>query len=105
MNKSDYIEIIKAKYSFLDDFDVEIMYNIAKEKLLRSLYPYDSTINEIPSNYQMKLLEMIMKMIQRLGIENVTSYKENGISFTFASTLAEELISDIIPYAGVFGGY
>ena len=75
--------------------------DLASQKILDRLYPFNSQSTEISSNYDMLQCELAVRMIARRGGEGEISHSENGISRTWANVDDEDLLSRIVPFAGV----
>lgn len=99
----DYISKIKNKYPYLDDEDIEDMYNCAKEILLNTLYPFDDTIEEIPRRKEMWIYRAMIEFAERNGMTSALNYRENGIQMQFdRSQLSQSLLDELVPYSGIF---
>lgn len=106
MENVDYFTKLKKQYPHLQDDTIQDVIDSAKEILIHLLFP--STL--IPSSSQEKLASQSHKywilraakdLISRNGLENVLSYKENGLSITFSQDqLSEQLIKEITPVMG-----
>lgn len=75
---------------------------ISEQKILDRLYPYDSTIEEIPARYKLKQAEIAVYLYNKRGAEGQVSHSENSISRTYESAdVPESLMRGITPYVGV----
>ena len=85
MSKSDYISKIKLQYSYLEDWRIDEVFEIAKRELFITLYSTNtSIINEdaqIPYIYEYKVYEAMKEIIDIGNMRNFTSYSENGWSW------------------------
>lgn len=103
----DYcVAYFQKKYDYLEEDDLEIMYDCCYEILLKTKYPSNYKITEIPQEvmkrYGTWCLRAMQEMIDRNGMTNVINYKENGISFQFDRTcLSQSLIDEITPFAHI----
>lgn len=100
MTKEECINYFKEKYSWIDYCDLEMTYEIAKERIINTLFPFDNEITEIPYKNRMKIVEVMDEIIDTGNMRHYTSYKENGVSWTRASTGDLQSLSDLTPHAG-----
>ena len=103
--REEVVDYYKRKYSFMDDEDIEIMYDCAYDIMLNLRYPTQD-IFEIPENFLRKhrtwIFRCIQEHIDKEGMGNATSYSENGVSITFdKSGLSKDILSEITPLAKI----
>ena len=76
--------------------------DLAGNKLLERLYPFDSTKTEVPSRYQFKQIEIALFLYNKQGAEGETSHSENGISRAYENgNIPDSLMQGITPFVGV----
>jgi hypothetical protein len=76
--------------------------SISAQKILDRVYPYDSTVTEVPNRYAMKQVEIAVYLYNKRGAEGQTSHSENGINRTYESAdVPESLMRGITPHVGV----
>ena len=73
--------------------------SVAAEKMLRRLYPFDTTQTEVPAEYAMTQCELAARLIQRRGAEGEIAHHENGINRSYGSVNDEDILSRLTPYA------
>lgn len=110
-NKSDTIDRIKqnikGEYEWLSDEDVQKTYNMALGDYLLIKYPSDNnrpSVDEVVLDFVAVqwLYKRMVDILGRAGGINVTSYKENGLSWTYAgSNIDPVLVAEIMPKASV----
>jgi len=104
MKKCNVLDNIKLMYSYLSDDDIELLYNEALYDYLSLAFPYDKSLTEIPENYErdyMWVQKRIIDIIERRGVSNLVSYKENGMSYEFGNPgINPNLVTEIISRAG-----
>lgn len=93
---------VKNKYSYLSDKEIELFINKAKAVAIDQLYPNDLSVNYLSFDwtnprFDMWLLDCIDELVERVGISSVTSYKENGISWTFDRAGVSQALLDRLP--------
>lgn len=98
MEKDFYINYFRSKYSYASVEDINICYEISLEHLLNCYDPFRTT-NEVPEKYQYTLINVMEELMQFGGLTNVTSYNENGFSFSKESGFSS--LKSIIPKAGL----
>lgn len=76
--------------------------DLAGNKLLERLYPFDSTKTEVPARYQFKQIEIALFLYNKQGAEGETSHSENGISRAYENAdIPDSLMQGITPFVGV----
>lgn len=76
--------------------------SISAQKILDRVYPYDSTVTEVPNRYAMKQVEIAVYLYNKRGAEGQTVHNENGINRTFESAdIPESIMRVVTPYVGV----
>ena len=98
---------IRQKYDYLSFEEINTCYNMALSDLVRLTYPSSNNrpkIEDFDIDFYASqwIYARMLDIIAREGASNVTAYKENGISFTFASSFIDPvLVSQIMPKASV----
>lgn len=107
MMQNQQAEQIKSslhqKYEYLNAEDIDTCFNLALHDFIRLSYPSSNkrpsveniTLDFLTSQWILARMEDILS---REGGTNVTAYKENGISYTYASSNIDPfLASQIMP--------
>lgn len=77
--------------------------DIAKEKVLNRLYPFERRSDEVPSKYEHIQLDVACYLINKRGAEGEISHNENGISRSYESAdVPDSMFSEIVPFGGLF---
>lgn len=110
-NRNNLVEKIKLnvkqEFSYLSDEDIDKTFDMALSDYLMIKYPSDNkrplkseiVIDFIISQW---IYKRMVDILSRAGGLNVTSYKENGLSWTYAgSNIDPILVSEILPKVGV----
>ncbi len=101
----DYIGKIIKKYPHLkDDIEgVEDIFNVSKEILLNTIYPFDESRTEIPPRKEYWVYRCMVEIIERNGISSAVGYEENGIKITFdRSQISQSLMEELVPQIGAW---
>jgi len=84
-----------------EDTLLSFLLNVAGQKILDRLYPFDDTKTSVPSRYLMKQVEIAQFLYNKRGAEGETSHSENGVSRTYENAdIPESLMRGITPYCG-----
>ena len=76
--------------------------SISAQKILDRVYPYDSTVTEVPNRYETKQVEIAVYLYNKRGAEGQIVHNENGINRTYESAdVPESLMRGITPFVGV----
>ena len=93
---------IKSKYAYLEDREVDLFINRAKAIAIDQLYPNDLSVNYLEfewtnPRFDMWILDCVDELVERVGLSSVTSYKENGMSWTFDRAGVSQSLLDRLP--------
>lgn len=101
----DYIKYFLRKYPHIQEEDIIIYEEGAKEVLLHLLFKSSTKITNKQKSwafesYKMWIARCMQEFIERDGNTSALHYSENGLSITFDSTqLSSTLINEIVPLA------
>lgn len=106
--KTDIIKIVKAKPNIqaLSDEEIGWFVDSAIRKCLNIRFPFklDATATDIDQPYFHRwLTEATISMIENIGVANVRSYSEIGMSITYremSDGIPKSLINDMLAMAG-----
>ena len=93
---------VKGKYSHLSDGEIDLFINKVKAIAIDQLYPTDLSINYLNFDwnnprFDMWLIDCVDELVERVGISSVTSYRENGMSWTFDRAGVSQALLDRLP--------
>ncbi len=98
---------VRQKYDYLSFEEVNTCYNLALSDFVRLKYPSDNNrpaIDKLDIDFYTSqwIYARMLDILGRAGGTSVTAYKENGISFTYASSYIDpSLVAQIMPKASV----
>lgn len=104
----EFVKKVKSKYPYLSECDALAIVDRAKMFYYSLKFPYEPLVNEnthpikafIEKNW---VLSACDELVERLGFNSATGYRENGVSWTFdGAQLSDRLCSLITPNAFVF---
>jgi len=78
---------------------VSLYLQMALQKMVDRLYPFDDTKTSIPERYQMTQCELAVRLFLRRGGEGEKAHNENGINRTYGSVDDEDILSRLTPFA------
>lgn len=99
----DFIEVVKIKYPYMSDKEIELLVNRAKSICIEQVYPADLSVNYLTfdwnatARYDMWILDCVDELVERAGIKSVTAYKENGMSWNFDRAGISQALLDRLP--------
>ena len=98
----DLVNSIRKKYTYLEYLEANDFLNKAKAIAVEQLYPNDLSINYLNFDwtnprFDMWLLDCVDELVERVGVSSVTSYKENGMSWTFDRAGVSQALLDRLP--------
>ena len=106
---NEEMQLKKMRLEILGDIEDTSKDEIFKLKLtdakyiaLNTLYPFNDEITTLPERYKNWQVRCAIELYNRIGEENIESYSENGISYSYGDNLvSKELMSELTPKAGV----
>ena len=96
-----------AKYDYLTPMEISVCFDTALKDYVLLRYP---SLNNRPKVENIEfdfyvsqwILDRMEDILGRAGGTNVTSYRENGVSFTYASSYIDpHLVAQIMPKGSV----
>ena len=98
----DVLDTLTTKYSYMDEEEVELFLNKAKSLAVEQLYPNDLSINYLTFDwtnprFDLWLIDCVDELVERVGMSSVTSYHENGMSWTFDRAGVSQALLDRLP--------
>lgn len=98
----DLVKIVNKKYDYMEVDEVRLLLNKARSIAVEQLYPNDLSVNYLNFDFDnprfdMWLLDCVDELVERVGISSVTSYKENGMSWTFDRAGVSQALLDRLP--------
>lgn len=110
----DKLEVLeKLKIPLIESGDMErldsskddyllFLLDLAGNKLLERLYPFDTSKDVIPLRYQYKQIEIALYLYNKQGVEGQTSHSENGIGRGYENAdIPDSLMQGVTPFVGV----
>lgn len=103
LTEEEKLEIVKVLIDDVPVTDTQIIVYlaIAGQRIFDAAYPYGARPDEFPSEYELLQCELAVRMIARRGGEGETQHSENGITRVYADTDDRDLLSRIVPRAGL----
>lgn len=78
---------------------IQVYLQMAENTMLKRLYPFATTPQILPSQYEMDECELAVRYINRRGAEGETSHNENSINRTYGSVDDNDILLRLIPFA------
>jgi hypothetical protein len=80
---------------------LSLLLEVAGQKILDRLYPFDSTQLTVPERYKLKQIEIAQFLYNKRGAEGETAHNENGVNRTYeGADVPPSMLRGIIPYCG-----
>lgn len=79
--------------SFLDE---------AGDIIINRVYPFRYDVEEVPTKYQRRQIEIAVYLVNKRGAEGETKHDENGTNRSYESaSVPESMLRDIMPYCKI----
>lgn len=104
MTEEEKLTMVKAligEDESATDALIKAYLNIAKGKMLKRLYPFDSSKTDIPEQYATDQCELAVRLFLKRGAEGEIAHNENSINRTYGSVDEEDILSRLTPFAKV----
>lgn len=103
MAESAIREKLKALVDERDNTVLDTFLDIAKDRVLLKLYPFDATKTAVPARYISTQVQIAAYLINKRGAEGETVHDENGIRRTYEKAyVPPSLLDAVVPYASTF---
>lgn len=102
MDELEKIAMAKVLSGETDELMVSAYLKIAGSKICRKAFPFDSSILDVPKQYEYLQVEIAVYLLNKRGAEGETAHSENGISRTYEDgDIPPTLLRQIVPVCGV----
>ena len=102
MPEYEKVELVKTMTGETNESTVSSYLAIAGAKICGRLYPFDTSIQEVPERYHLLQAEIAAYLMNKRGAEGELSHSENGISRSYENgDVPEPMMRQITPMAGV----
>lgn len=100
MTRDEKVEKMIAMMSdvSLDEETAIVYLDLAKERLLNHIYPFEREVEEVPCRYDYQHIELAIALYNLRGVEGQSSHNENGVNRSYRSV--EEILKAIPKHAG-----
>ena len=100
MTRDEKVEKMIAMMSdvSLDEETAIVYLDLAKERLLNHIYPFERDVQVVPCRYDYQHIELAIALYNLRGVEGQSSHNENGVSRSYRSV--EEILKGIPKHAG-----
>lgn len=103
MTDEEKIKTLKAMVGNSDSDDVLSTYLLlAGRKIINRAYPYDSSVTDVPTEYETLQCEIAAYMLNKRGAEGQTQHTENGISRQYENAdVPASMLKAVTPHCGI----
>lgn len=103
MTEEEKLIALKAMVGGSDTDEVLSTYlTLAGRKIINRAYPYDSSVTEVPSQYDTLQCEIAAYMLNKRGAEGQTSHSENGITRAYENAdVPSSMLKEVTPHCGI----
>ena len=88
MTREEKLKYMRIMGEIGDDVDEDLLtayLDLAKEKLINHIYPYDKGKVDLESRYEMKQIELAIILYNNRGAEGEDQHNENGVNRKYRS--------------------
>jgi len=102
MTEEEKLIALKAMVGDSDSDEVLSTYlKLAARKIIRRAYPYDSSVTEVPAQYDTLQCEIAAYLLNKRGAEGQTSHSENGITRQYENAdVPSSMLKEVVPHVG-----
>ena len=103
MTNAEKLDFLKIMVGTSDSDDVLSTYlTIAGKKIIARAYPYDSSVTEVPGEYEILQCEIAAYLLNKRGAEGQTAHMENGITRYYENAdVPASMLKSVTPHCGV----
>ena len=103
MTDEEKLTVLKAMVGSSDSDEVLSSFLLlAGRKIIARAYPYDSSVTEVPTQYDYLQCEIAAYLLNKRGAEGQTSHSENGITRSYENAdVPSSMMKIVTPHVGV----
>ena len=103
MTDEEKLTVLKAMVDSSDSDEVLSSFLLlAGRKIIARAYPYDSSVTEVPTQYDYLQCEIAAYLLNKRGAEGQTSHSENGITRSYENAdVPSSMMKIVTPHVGV----
>ena len=83
----------------LDDETAIVYLDLAKQKIINHIYPFDIKVDDIPERYDMQHIELAIVLFNRKGAEGEAKHDESGVYRIYEDE--KKILASIPKFAGL----
>lgn len=103
MTNDEKLELVEALLGYDGSEELlEAYLKIAGSKILQKAFPYDSSVTEVPPQYDLLQCEIAVYLYNKRGAEGQNYHSENGINRSYEnSDVPKSMLASVTPRVGV----
>lgn len=103
MTSEEKLTMLKALVGGSDSEDVLSTYlTLAGQKIIARAYPYDTSVTDVPTQYETLQCEIAAYLLNKRGAEGQTGHTENGITRTYENgDVPSSMLKVVTPHCGI----
>ena len=102
MNDQEKLNMLKNMVGTSDLDDVLSTYlTLAGKKIIAKAYPFDSSVSDVPEQYDTLQVEIAAYMLNKRGAEGQVTHTENGIQRQYENgDVPSSMLKTVTPFCG-----
>ena len=102
MNDQEKLNMLKNMVGTSDPDDVLSTYlTLAGKKIIAKAYPFDSSVSDVPEQYDTLQVEIAAFMLNKRGAEGQVTHTENGIQRQYENgDVPSSMLKTVTPFCG-----
>lgn len=102
MDENEKLAMLKTMVESTDSDEVLLTYlKIAGKKIITKAFPFNTTVTEVPVQYDVLQCEIAAYMLNKRGAEGQLMHSENGITRQYETAdVPSSLLKTITPFVG-----
>lgn len=102
MNDQEKLNMLKNMVGTSDSDGVLSTYlTLAGNKIIAKAYPFDSSVSEVPEQYETLQVEIAAYMLNKRGAEGQVTHTENGIQRQYENgDVPSSMLKTVTPFCG-----
>lgn len=103
MSENEKLAYLRIMVGDSDSDDVLSVYlTLAGKKIISRAYPYDTSVTEVPTQYDTLQCEIAAYMLNKRGAEGQTTHTENGITRSYENAdIPSSMLKAVTPHCGI----
>lgn len=102
MTREEMLAEVQSRTGETDSGVLASYFDEAGQAIIEKAYPFRNDVEDVPTKYQRKQIEIATYLINKRGAEGETRHDENGTGRTYESaSVPKSMLKGVTPFAAI----